>query len=312
MAFTSTLDPRSRRKHERAVQCHPHCTDWCDVHLYEEDDCKRLARERLLQLKLRAQLAAAPSAPALLALLQPLLPPGVDLGGVAAAVQGGWKAVGGDVSPASGCSSPLTDEVAAPSLTSLSSLSLSSVGSSPPPTPPSPPPRSILTRSGGKRGRGVSAGAGDSARSHGTTYMSSDAFLQYFKGSRSLSEAVKGIVRDFPSYREVSIYARARRLECKFDSRGRFFQPGKKQKRDKREEEVEAEEEGNDGDSDCHPASDDSDGEGGGDSDSSLSSRSSSASSSASRRRPHRRPRPCPGPPPPIRSSAWTPTASPS
>ena len=60
--------------------------------------------------------------------------------------------------------------------------------------------------------------------------MSSDDFLAYFQRSRSLSEAVKGIVRDYPTYREVSIYARARRLQCKFDSKGRFYQPSSSKK----------------------------------------------------------------------------------
>lgn len=54
--------------------------------------------------------------------------------------------------------------------------------------------------------------------------MNVATFLSYFRASRSLSEAVKRIIADFPSYREVSIYARARRLKCRFDVKGRFFQ----------------------------------------------------------------------------------------
>ena len=118
----------------------------------------------------------------------------------------------------------------------------------PPPHPPlltSPPPpaRSILTRNAGKRKRPPQP-----PRSHGTTYMSSDDFLSYFARSRSLSEAVKWIVRDYPSYREVSIYARARRLECKFDAKGRFYQPSAKRARKGSGRSERSEEEGEGGD----------------------------------------------------------------
>ena len=64
--------------------------------------------------------------------------------------------------------------------------------------------------------------------SNSTTYMTAEEFIGYFRRSKSLSEAVKRITRYYPSYREVSIYARARRLECRFDERGRFYQQRKK------------------------------------------------------------------------------------
>ena len=226
VAFTSTLDPRSRRKHERAKQCHPHCKDWCEVHLYEEEDCKRLAKERLHMLAVRATLAQLPHAAepspdvlnALLGVLQLVLPSHADVASLAPALVVALRGA----APGSPASTASSGSVTPPPYPSLS-FSI-------PPLPPlshtpAPPAgaRSILTRNAGKRKRPLQM-----ARSHGTTYMSSDDFLSYFQRSRSLSEAVKWIVRDYPSYREVSIYARARRLECKFDAKGRFYQPHSK------------------------------------------------------------------------------------
>lgn len=58
------------------------------------------------------------------------------------------------------------------------------------------------------------------SRPNGTTYMSERAFTQYFANAHSLGEAVKTIIRDYPTYREVSIYARARRLKLRYDDKG--------------------------------------------------------------------------------------------
>ena len=121
------------------------------------------------------------------------------------------------------------------SVSSLPDSPSSSASASPrSPSPPPNPRRSltIITRANGKRPHPTSAARRQSAAatSNSTTYMTADLFIDYFQRSRSLSEAVKRITRDYPSYREVSIYARARRLECRFDERGRFYQPSKKGK----------------------------------------------------------------------------------
>ena len=101
---------------------------------------------------------------------------------------------------------------------------------------PSPPPDArrtltIITRLNGKRPRPSARRPSTACSiSNSTTYMTAEQFISYFQDSRSLSEAVKRITRDYPSYREVSIYARARRLQCRFDERGRFYQPSTKAK----------------------------------------------------------------------------------
>ncbi len=57
-------------------------------------------------------------------------------------------------------------------------------------------------------------------KANGSTYMTEAQFVNYFKNSTSLVEAVKSIVRAHPTYREVSIYARARRMELRYDNNG--------------------------------------------------------------------------------------------
>ena len=57
-------------------------------------------------------------------------------------------------------------------------------------------------------------------KANGSTYMTESQFVNYFKHANSLVEAVKSIVRAHPTYREVSIYARARRMELRYDADG--------------------------------------------------------------------------------------------
>ena len=138
----------------------------------------------------------------------------------------------------SSTSSDLTSPLSASSLPDFpaSPASPVSVASSRSPSPPPNPRRTltIVTRANGKRPHPSSAAArhqSTTSNSNSTTYMTAAEFITYFQRSRSLSEAVKSITHDYPSYREVSIYARARRLECRFDHKGKFYQPTKKAKR---------------------------------------------------------------------------------
>lgn len=48
------------------------------------------------------------------------------------------------------------------------------------------------------------------------------AFIAYFQRASSLSEAVAAISSDWPSYKPVSIYARARRLSLRYDQQGQL------------------------------------------------------------------------------------------
>ena len=150
------------------------------------------------------------------------------------ASDGGEAELSSELSASSSSSTPTTADMSSP----VSTLSMpdsplfpASVTSS---RSPSPPPNSrrtltIVTRANGKRPHTSAAARRQSAAisSNSTTYMTAEVFIEYFQRSRSLSEAVKRITRDYPSYREVSIYARARRLECRFDDRGRCYQPKK-------------------------------------------------------------------------------------
>ena len=147
---------------------------------------------------------------------------------------GGEAELSSELSASSSPSSTAAEFSSPPSASSLphSPASRASVSSPPSPAPSPPNPRrtlTIITRANGKRSHTTAAARRQSAAvtSNSTTYMAADVFIDYFHRSRSLSEAVKRITRDYPSYREVSIYARARRLECRFDEKGRFYQPQK-------------------------------------------------------------------------------------
>ena len=134
-------------------------------------------------------------------------------------------------SSASSSHSSAAAEVNSPlSASSLPHSPASPVSSHRSESPPNPRRTlTIVTRSNGKRPRPSPARRQSTAiTSNSTTYMTADEFTQYFRRCRSLSEAVKRITKDYPSYREVSIYARARRLQCRFDGKGRFYQPNKK------------------------------------------------------------------------------------
>jgi len=80
--------------------------------------------------------------------------------------------------------------------------------------------------------------------------MSQSTFLSYFRRSSSLSEAVTRITKDYPTYKSVSVYARARRMGCAFEA-GRFVNRTQRGKGNRHDEDDEDEEEEEDDDNEA-------------------------------------------------------------
>jgi len=77
-----------------------------------------------------------------------------------------------------------------------------------------PEPISLMSRKRGRRPDLL----------NGNSYMDEKEFTSFFRKANSLGEAVKKIRQAYPTYKEVSIYARARRLHLKFRRDGTLIQ----------------------------------------------------------------------------------------
>lgn len=84
----------------------------------------------------------------------------------------------------------------------------------------SAPPSPCATNDGGKK----KTETNEAGRSMGNSYMTPEEFVAFFKAANSLGQAVKSIIKAYPGYKDVSIYARARRFGLHYDESGQLHQ----------------------------------------------------------------------------------------